>query len=159
LEFDDAAAQVHPLVLAAHKVHFDAPAFGVEKGLVTKAVEVEIRAKLAVNPRQQVEVELRGDASRIVISRVENSDILDQVDSDDKGGTRSEHARRMLQKSRGLLRVEIADGRARKKPGAGKARNSTWQLERFGEVGGNGDHLEARVIAPELRCFAQEHFR
>jgi hypothetical protein len=54
----------------AHQVHLDAAEAPVVKGLVPELVELKIRAQLAVDPRQEVEVEFRGDAPPVVVGRL-----------------------------------------------------------------------------------------
>ena len=58
-EFDRAAGHPHLLALLAGEMHLDAMALGIVEGVVAEAVEVEIAAELAVDARQQVEVERR----------------------------------------------------------------------------------------------------
>src|SRR5262249_14620083 len=58
-EVEGRAADVHVLRPQADQVHLDPAAAGVIGGEVAEAVQVEVAAQLAVDPRQQVQVEGR----------------------------------------------------------------------------------------------------
>src|SRR5262245_63563803 len=58
-ELDGLAADLHLLAPDAGEMHLDARALAVEEGVMLEAFEIEIGAELAVDPRQDVEIELR----------------------------------------------------------------------------------------------------
>ena len=45
--------------------------------------KIEVAAEFAVDPRQQIQIELRGDSLGIVVSRLDRADIFLQIDADD----------------------------------------------------------------------------
>ena len=60
------------LALEAGQMHLDARALAVEEGVMLEAAEVEVGAELAVDARQQIEIELRGDALLVVIGLLQH---------------------------------------------------------------------------------------
>ena len=88
-EFDNAATEPDLLALAADQMHFDAPALFVVKCLMTKCVEIEIRAEFAVEARQEIQVELRRHAGRIIVGGVENVGVLGKIDANDQNRSRA----------------------------------------------------------------------
>src|SRR5262245_66671699 len=101
--------------------------------MMVKAREIEIAIELAIDAREQVEIELRRQAGRIIVSGVEDLRVLHQVDPDDQGGAASQHAPGVAQESAGLMRLEIADGRPGKESGMGHLRCRSRQRERSEE--------------------------
>lgn len=67
------------------EMHFDARFGGVEKGNVPPVADAEIGIEPGIDMAQQVSVESRGHAKFIVIGRVQQRVILDQVDTDQRG--------------------------------------------------------------------------
>src|SRR5262249_52957326 len=66
-EIKGPAVDAHLLPLEAGKMHLDPAVLAVIAGMVLERGEVEIGVKLAIDPRQQVQVEFGGDAFRIVV--------------------------------------------------------------------------------------------
>ncbi len=87
----------------------------VVTGVMLEGGEVEIGAELAVDARQQIEIEFRGNTPGIVISGTENLDVLDQIDADDKDSAGAERVCRVVQEFCRFMRLESTDGRARKR--------------------------------------------
>src|SRR4029453_2850478 len=56
----------------ADEIHFDAALGLVIDGVMSEAAKVEIAVELAVDPGEQIEVERRGHAPRIVIGGKQN---------------------------------------------------------------------------------------
>src|SRR5215467_12174892 len=108
-----------PDVLArlADEVHLDAMTLGIVEGAMVEALEIEISVELVIDAREQVEVELRGEAGLVVVGGVKDTRVLHQIDSDDQGGVTSQHAPGVAQERAGFLRLEIADGRSGKESG------------------------------------------
>ena len=138
--------------LLAGQMHLDAVALAVVEGVVLEACEIEIAAEFAVDAREQVEIELRGDAGGIVVGGVEHFGVLHQVDADDQRRAAPEHARGMAQERRRLVRLEIADGRAREKADArGRGlRRAPADANGLREIGGDRQHREPRIVAAQL---------
>ena len=72
-EIDGFAGHPHLLTLPAGEMHFDAVTLAIVKGVMLERVEVEIAAELAVDAREQVEIERGGDAGGVVVGGVEDS--------------------------------------------------------------------------------------
>src|SRR3954466_786453 len=72
-EVDALAADPHLLALQACQMHLDARALAVEEGVMLEAGEVEFAAKLAIDARQQIEIELGGDALAVVIGLLQHA--------------------------------------------------------------------------------------
>ena len=88
-EAHDAAAHRHLLLALAHEVHLDAAEGGVVERLVTERAQVEIGAELAIDAREEVQVELRGDALRVVVGGVQPRRILLEIDPDQEPAARA----------------------------------------------------------------------
>src|SRR6188768_3327219 len=99
-------------------MHLDAMVLGIVERAMAKARQIEIAAKFAVHPRQDIQIELSRDAGGVVIGGVEHRNVLDEVDADDHGRALPQYAARLAEKLGGILRLEIADGRAREEPDA-----------------------------------------
>ena len=91
-------------------MHFDAPGNGVVERDMAEAVEIEIGRQLAVDPAQQVEVELRGDALGVVVGGVQPLRILFQVDTDQHRAAAARELPRALQENQRFRRGQVADG-------------------------------------------------
>ena len=97
-----------------------------------EGVEIEIGAELAIDARQQIEIEFRGDTLGIVVGAVENLRVLDQIDADHEQRARAQHVAGMAQKFARFVRLEIADGRAgkeadpRQRRDHGRQRRTAW---------------------------------
>ena len=70
---------VDDLIIEGTKMHFDAVSLLVEEGLVFEPGEVEIAAQFPVDAAEQIEIEGRGNAGRVVVSGKELFHRLDQV--------------------------------------------------------------------------------
>ena len=114
-ELDDVTGNVDGLPPPAHEMHLDATALTVVERPMAERVNIEVSRELAIDTREQVEVELRRYARGIVIGRVENVGVLDEIDANDKGCACAQHAPGMAQERCRILRLEVADGRAREK--------------------------------------------
>src|SRR3984885_1833066 len=81
-EIDRLVADPHLLALGTGEVHLDAMPFGIVESVVLEGGEIEIRAQLAVDAHQEIEIELGSHALGIVISAIENVGRLFQIDAD-----------------------------------------------------------------------------
>ena len=149
---------LHLLPLQAGKVHFDAVALAVVEGVVLEGVELEGAAQFAIDAHQQIEIELGGDAGRVVIGGVEHLYRLDQIDADDQRRARAQDAAGIAQERRRFVRLEIADGGARKEANPhGRGLRRLRQRELLGDVRGHRQHLQTREIRPQLERLLLDH--
>ena len=81
-ETEPGRPDVGGLVGEADEVHFDPPLPRLVEGVVAEAVEAEVAAQLAVNAGQQVQVEVAGDAGRVVVGGVQQVRVFLQVHAD-----------------------------------------------------------------------------
>ena len=65
-------AESDDLVGAGPQVHLHAPGFLVPASVVLELVEVEVGPEFAIDPMEQVQVELRGDSLAIIVGGVKN---------------------------------------------------------------------------------------
>ena len=63
------AGDAYPLRSRAHEPHLDTAFFLVIDGEVTKAIEIEVRAELPVQPCEHIQVEVRSDTRFVVVGR------------------------------------------------------------------------------------------
>ncbi|MNT48501.1 hypothetical protein D3C72_1852830 [compost metagenome] len=116
-----------------------------------EAVEVEVGRQLRVRAPQQVEVERRRHALRVVVGRMQPVGVFHEVDADQQAAA-AQHARRELQERQRLVGLEVADGRtgeeahAPARPGHGRG-----QHERHGVVGRDGLHGQGRGVGFQAR--------
>ena len=85
----------------------------IPHGAMVERGHVEIGAHLAVEPHQQVLVERRGHAERIVIGQQQVTLRLDEIGADNEGIARPQRRADRLEKRAGPGRVEVADVRPR----------------------------------------------
>src|SRR5438093_10639104 len=109
VEGEAVRADVHRLPGERYQVHLDAARSGVVEGIVREAPQVEVSAELAIDAPEQVQVEGRGDALRVVVGGMQNVGVLLQVHPHQHpAGLAARHGEEGLR----LLGREIADGRA-----------------------------------------------
>ena len=94
----------------ADQVHLDAGLFGVPDGAVRNAVEIEVAAELAIDAHQQIAIERRGDAERIVVaSRISLG--FDEIGAEEQrvavGQRRTDSAEKRIRTGR----IEVPDVR------------------------------------------------
>src|SRR6185437_9347294 len=119
-----------------------------------EGIELEGAAQLAIDAHQQVEIEFGGDAGLVAIGGIENFRRLDQIGADNQRRALAQDAAGIAQKRASLMRLEIADGGARKKSNPrrrvlGFVRKLEWKTN----IGGEGQHFEAGEIRPQLGRF------
>ena len=71
-------------------MHLDARLPGVPARLVRPRIEREVRAELAIDPREDVFVEGRRDPLRVIVRGHEDGRILDQVQAEQEPVARRE---------------------------------------------------------------------
>src|SRR5690348_3892756 len=105
----------HDLVRAAANEDLDLAGLGVVMRVMRETREVEVAAKLAIDPLEEVEVEGRGHAARIVIGRIDDLWILLQIDADQHRPVLSDDAAAAREELDRERRLQIADSRAGEK--------------------------------------------
>src|SRR5690554_7332145 len=75
------AADTHMLVAQTFEMHFHAMFWLVEERDMPERVEIEVGSGDPVEVAQDIQIELSGDATLIIVGVVENARILDQVDA------------------------------------------------------------------------------
>ncbi len=153
------AEHAHGLLLLAEQVHLDAVPLAVVDRAMGEGGEVEIAAELAVDADQHVEIEARGDAGRIIVGVVKHALVLFEIGADDHLRALAQDIAGAAQEGAGLMRLEIADGRARKEADLRHARDLRRQREWRGEVGGNGidgkiGEIPAQAVGLRIEEFA-----
>src|SRR3954447_1734563 len=103
---------MHRLVPSAFEKHLDAALAGVPPGAVRKPVEIEIATELAVDAREQVLVERRGHAERVVVGSDKIRLRLHKIDTDDEEGALPQKTPGAGEELARLVRREVADGGA-----------------------------------------------
>ena len=101
-------------VACRFEMHLDARFPGIEERNMTPLAKVEICRQQAIDVAQQVFIERRRDARRVVVSGFEHGDVLDQVDSEQQ--TACLALRRvgdMPQKAQRLIGLKVAEARTR----------------------------------------------
>ncbi len=156
-ELDHLSGDVDLLPPPAHQMHLDAAALVVVERPVAERVAIEVGTQLAIDAREQVEIELRGHARGIVIGGVEYLGVLDEIDADDEGCPRAQHAPGVPQERGRVLRLEVADGRAREKAGPRQAHDRAREPERARKVRGDWQDAQARPIMLQLPGLLPQH--
>ena len=119
----------------------------VPERVVAEFREVEVGVERPVQVRQQVEVELGGEAGLVVVGARDQSGCLDQVDADQQAAVAAGARAQSRQQPQRRVALEVADGRAREEvddargPAAGRQRQREFRIE----VGDDRHHLERRV--------------
>src|SRR3954469_14160395 len=111
-EFEHPACQPYLLPLLAGEMHLDAATVGIVEGMMAETCKIEVAVELAVDAREEVEIEPGRDAGFVVVGGVEDAAVLYQVDPDDQGCAASQHTSGMAQERAGFVRLEISDGRS-----------------------------------------------
>src|SRR5215468_4843869 len=149
-ELDHAAGDVDLLPPTAHQMHLDPAPLAVVERPVAERIEIEIGAKLTIEAREHIEVELRGHALGVVIGGIENADVLDEIDADDEGRTSAQDAAGITQERNRNMRLEIADRRAREEPGPCQTHYRARQPEWQGNVGRHRQDPQAWIVMLQL---------
>ena len=137
--------------LARDEMHLDAPGHRVVEGVVAEPVQVEVAAELAVDARQQVQIERRSHALGVVIGGVQDVRVFLQIDADQHGAARTDLAARHLEEGLGFVAPQVADRRAREVDDATRVTPVGRDAERMREVGGDRNDAELRKLAAQAR--------
>ena len=147
LEEKAVVADVDGVGRGGDEVHLDAAGERVVERVVREAPQVEVTAELAIDAREQIQIEGRGHALCIVIGGVQHIGIFLEIDADDHGAARPDLAAGHLEERVRLLRREIADGRAWEVDDPARGAAIRRYCQRVGEIGADGDDAEARKPA------------
>ena len=99
--------------------------------------------------RSMLQVELGGDAGRVVVGGLEPADVLDEVGAEQQRLAGLEHLRDRSEEPRPLLRLEVADRRAEERDHPPVPRGQGAQVAP--EVADDAVHLDARVLLLDRR--------
>src|SRR5262249_10152882 len=141
------AVDTHLLPLEARKVHLDPALLAVIASVMLERGEVEIGVKLAIDPRQQVQVEFGGDAFRIVVGGTQHLDALNEIVADNENSSVAKGRAGMIQEFYRLVMLEIADSRSRKKTDTRQIGDRRRHVKRQRKVGDHRMNRQPREIA------------
>src|SRR5882757_9974609 len=102
-------------------MHLDAAVFAVVAGAMAEGGGVEFAAKLVIDAHEQVEVEGRRNFGLVVVGGGEYVGVFDEIDADHEQRAGPEYRGGLAQQRVGLVRFEVADGGAGKKPMRGRS--------------------------------------
>ena len=100
------------LIRPRDQVHLDTRLRAIPHGAMREAIEIDPGAELAIDAQQQVLVERRSDAQRIVVGEQQTPLRLHQVDAKQQRVALREARADVLQERRGAGRVEVPDVRS-----------------------------------------------
>src|SRR5947209_862250 len=96
----------------AFEVHLDSAPLRVVERDVAEGAQGEVRMKLSVDAREEIEVEGGGDAERVVVRGFENRGVFLEVCAEQKRVARAQHAAQTPEEGARAFAVEVADVRA-----------------------------------------------
>jgi hypothetical protein len=139
-------------------MQFDAPVLCIEACLVAERIEVEVGRQLAIDPHQQVQVELGRDAFAIVVGGNQQRAILRAVGADDQQRIGPDQAADAPQQGHRRIGREGADRRTGKEDhapariaAAGTQHGQLGQRLDAREVGHDRQHAQAGVQRRQVR--------
>src|SRR3569832_1213761 len=109
VEFEAAAVDPDALRCGGDQMHLDPAQLRVVEGFMAEGREVEIGIQLTVDPRQQVQVELRGDALAVIVGGMQARRGFLEIDADQQPAFRADDVGDAPQQIAGLAGIEIAD--------------------------------------------------
>ena len=95
-------------------MHLDAARARVEERAMLERAQIEVRVHVAIEAREDVEVELRGHARGVVVGGIERGRALAAIDAKHQRTTLADGTSHAAEEDGGLHWVEVADGRAGK---------------------------------------------
>ena len=138
-------------------MHLDPVALGVVEGPMREGGEIEIRAELPIGAGEDVEVERGRHPRGIIVGRLEDAAVLDEVDADDEDGPRAEKPPGEVQERPCGFGLEIADRRAREEARERMPGEAARQHEALREIRGDRNDAEVRkLVAEPCRLVVQE---
>ena len=149
LEIEAAADDDDGLRFEADQMHFDAALGRVPSHVMGKAVQPEITLELAIDAREQIQVEGSGHLLPIVVGGKQGSNVLGEVDSHHRSASCPELPAHAPEKGSGLGAIEIADGRPRKEARPAFDRNARGDCKIFREIRHDGPNADVRKAVPK----------
>ena len=110
---------------------------------MAEGIKRNVAVELAVDARQDVELELGGNALRVVVSSDQPLYPLHAVHADQQLRARAQHRAELAKQVGRARRDEIADGRAGEEAELGALLDSTGQRKWPREVGDDRDHFQS----------------
>jgi hypothetical protein len=98
-EADRLAGDMYKLVVQTDQVHLDPARVIVPVGAMREGAQIEICTGFAIQPHQQIAIECRGDALRIVVGRQQDRRVLAQIDAHQEPRPIPKGAARRLQEA------------------------------------------------------------
>ncbi len=114
-------------------MHLDPTLHGIVEGVVAEGAEVERGVELAVQPREDVQIEVRRHTLGVVVRGVQQHGVLSEIGAKDYRAVRSTRGGDAREEPRGIFRVEVADRGPREEshaPRAGESLRERNVLER-----------------------------
>src|ERR1700730_5654069 len=99
----------HFLIAEAFNIYLDSSYFSIVTGVMPKSTKIEGATQLAVNARQDIQVESRGDAESVVVCSLQSGRVFFQVCSQKQRIIFLQHAAHRAQKFKCIMLVEVAD--------------------------------------------------
>ena len=151
VKLDGFAPETHSLRTSADQVDLHSTQIGVIAGPVEKLIQIKVRAQLAIDPAQQVEIEFGCHAEEIVVGSFDRRHVLLEVDSDQQTAAIAAHATDATKHRDRLTGQEVADRRAWKvNRGMGRSPPRTRQGEILRKIRADGQDLDSRIIAGQF---------
>ena len=135
----------HPLRAARFEMHFDPAGGGVVESNVRKRRRIEIAAQQRVDVIEDVAVECRRDAERIVVGGGEPRAILGRVDADQQPAAAETQVAYLGEQAKRIVGGEVADARARIEERRRAVVEIGAEVERAREVGDDAGELDLRI--------------
>ena len=109
-EIEASASDGNGLRFEADQMHLDAALNSVPSHIVGKAFQPEVTLELAIDAREQIQVERGGHLLPVVVGGKQGSNVPGEVDPHHRCASGTELPAHAPQKGSGLGAIEIADG-------------------------------------------------
>ena len=118
----------------------------VVRRVMPERLAIEVRAGLAIGAHQEILIERRRHAGRVVVRRVKDRRVLHQIDADQQTAA-VQRLPRLPQERRSLGAREIADGRAGEEAGTGAGTGRQRPKgDGAGEIAGHRPHAQPAIL-------------
>ena len=112
-------------------------------------VRLDVAVEFAADPMQQVAIECRRHTGGIVVGRVQQSDRLLEIDTDQQLPAVADHDPNITQQAHSIGGVEIADARTREEGHFVRHRGELRDVEAVAEIDAGGVDLQPWVVPGE----------
>ena len=109
-------------------------------------LRLDVAVEFAADPMQQVSIECRRHTGSIVVGRVQQSDRLLEIDTDQQLPAVADHAPDITQQALGIGGVEVADARTREEGHFVRHRGNVRDVEAIAEIDASGVDLQPWVV-------------